>query len=49
MSKHYSRTAGAPRSLGFPSRGSFRARVGTIGLGSTVALLALLNLLAGAV
>ena len=48
MSNQHSRSAPAVRRLDFAPPGSFRARIGTIGLGSIVALLALLNLLAGA-
>ena len=48
MSKHYSQSAPASRPFDFPPQGPFRARIGTIGLGSIVALLALFNLLAGA-
>lgn len=48
MSKHHSQSALASRPLEFPPEGSSRIRNGTIGLGSIVAVLALLNLLAGA-
>jgi hypothetical protein len=49
MSSHQTRSAPTTRRLDFPPQGPLRAHIGTIGLGSIVALLALFNLLAGAV